>query len=68
MPALCPHASTSRPISNARSAIWGTGFHHALDWIDLPIAGPDGEPRHTSGISTTHSGLYFVGQHFLHSG
>ena len=49
------------------NVVWGSGFHHGLDWIDLPIVGPDGEPRHASGISTTHPGLYFVGQHFLHS-
>jgi putative flavoprotein involved in K+ transport len=54
-------------VLDVRNVIFSTGFHHGLDWIDLPIVGPDGEPRHRSGISTTHPGLYFVGQHFLHS-
>jgi putative flavoprotein involved in K+ transport len=54
-------------VLDVRNVIWGTGFHNGLDWIDLPIAGPDGEPRHASGVSTTHRGLYYVGQHFLHS-
>ena len=54
-------------VLDVGNVIWGTGFHHGLDWIDLPIVGPDGEPRHASGVSTTHPGLYFVGQHFLHS-
>jgi putative flavoprotein involved in K+ transport len=54
-------------VLDVGNVIYGTGFHHGLDWIDLPIVGPDGEPRHASGISTTHPGLYFVGQHFLHS-
>ena len=54
-------------VLDVGNVIWSTGFHHGLDWIDLPIIGPDGEPRHKSGVSTTHPGLYFVGQHFLHS-
>jgi putative flavoprotein involved in K+ transport len=54
-------------VLDVGNVIWGTGFHHGLEWIDLPIAGADGEPRHASGVSTTHPGLYFVGQHFQHS-
>jgi putative flavoprotein involved in K+ transport len=54
-------------VLDVGTVIWGTGFRHGLEWIDLPIIGPDGEPRHASGVSTTHPGLYFVGQHFLHS-
>jgi putative flavoprotein involved in K+ transport len=54
-------------VLDVGNVILSTGFDHGLDWIDLPIVGPDGEPRHTSGVSTTHPGLYFVGQHFLHS-
>ena len=54
-------------VLDVGNVVWGTGFHHGLEWIDLPIVGPDGEPRHASGVSTTHAGLYFVGQHFLHS-
>jgi putative flavoprotein involved in K+ transport len=54
-------------VLDVGNVIWGTGFHHGLEWIELPINGPDGEPRHASGVSTTHPGLYYVGQHFLHS-
>jgi len=54
-------------VLDVGNVIWGTGFHHGLEWIELPISGPDGEPRHASGVSTTHPGLYYVGQHFLHS-
>jgi putative flavoprotein involved in K+ transport len=50
------------------TVVWSTGFDHGLSWVDLPdLIGDDGEPRHRSGISTTHPGLYYVGQHFLHS-
>src|SRR5581483_8066848 len=44
-----------------------TGFGHGLSWIDLPVFGADGEPRHRSGICADAPGLYFVGLHFLHS-
>ena len=49
------------------NVIWCTGFNHGLSWIDLPIFGSDGEPRHESGIVAGEPGLYFVGLHFLHS-
>ncbi len=62
-----PTASRRRHVLDVGTVIWATGFRHGLEWIDLPIIGPDGEPKHASGVSTTHPGLYFVGQHFLHS-
>ena len=49
------------------TVVWCTGFDHGLEWIDLPIIGDDGEPRHKSGIAIDEPGLYYVGQHFLHS-
>jgi len=49
------------------NVIWCTGFGNGLSWIDLPIFGSDGEPRHQSGICPDTPGLYFVGLHFLHS-
>lgn len=49
------------------NVIWCTGFHPGLSWIDLPIFGSDGWPRHESGVIPGQSGLYFVGLHFLHS-
>jgi putative flavoprotein involved in K+ transport len=49
------------------TVVWSTGFDHGLSWIDLPIIGDDGEPRHRSGIALDEPGLYYVGQHFLHA-
>ena len=49
------------------TVVWCTGFDHGLGWIDLPVIGEDGEPRHKSGIASDEPGLYYVGQHFLHS-
>ena len=47
--------------------IWCTGFDPAFSWIDLPIFGPDGEPRHEAGVVPNEPGLYFVGLQFLYA-
>jgi putative flavoprotein involved in K+ transport len=47
--------------------IWCTGYDAGFEWIELPILGDDGEPRHRSGLVEDQQGLYFVGLPFLHS-
>jgi putative flavoprotein involved in K+ transport len=47
--------------------VWCTGFDPGFSWIDLPVFGPDGFPRHEAGIATTEPGLYFVGLPFLYA-
>jgi putative flavoprotein involved in K+ transport len=47
--------------------IWCIGFANGLDWIELPVRLPDGEPNHEMGVARNVPGLYFVGQHFLAS-
>jgi putative flavoprotein involved in K+ transport len=54
-------------VLDVANVIWCTGFGNGLSWIDLPIFGADGEPRHQSGIAADEPGLYFVGLHFLHA-
>jgi putative flavoprotein involved in K+ transport len=49
------------------SVVWSTGFRVDFSWIDLPIFGEDGYPRHQRGVVEGESGLYFVGLIFLHS-
>jgi putative flavoprotein involved in K+ transport len=49
------------------NVIWCSGFHPGFDWIDLPVFGADGEPRHRSGLVENEPGLYFVGLPFLHA-
>jgi putative flavoprotein involved in K+ transport len=49
------------------NVIWCTGYHPGFAWIDLPIFGEDGAPKHDSGVATDQPGLYFVGLHFLHA-
>jgi len=49
------------------NVIWSTGFHPGFDWIDLPVFGEKGYPRHESGVVQSQRGLYFVGLPFLHA-
>jgi putative flavoprotein involved in K+ transport len=47
-----------------RNVIWCTGYGQDLSWIDLPIFGEDGEPRHERGFVPDAPGLHFVGLPF----
>lgn len=49
------------------NVVWCTGFDPGFTWIDLPILGEDGKPRHDGGLVEGEPGLYFVGLHFLYS-
>jgi putative flavoprotein involved in K+ transport len=42
------------------TVIWATGFRPAYSWIELPVIGEDGRPRHRRGV-TESPGLYFLG-------
>lgn len=53
-------------VLDVANVIWCTGFRPGFDWIDLPVL-RDEEPVHDRGIVESHSGLYFVGLHFLYS-
>lgn len=52
---------------DAANVIWSTGFHPGFSWIDLPVFGDDGDPRHHAGVAADEPGLYFVGLHFLYA-
>ena len=54
-------------VLDVSNVVWCTGFHPGFSWIDLPIIGDRGEPRHVGGIVPDAPGLYFVGLHFLYS-
>ena len=49
------------------NVIWCTGFRPGLGWIDLPVFGPDGLPRHRRGVAVDVPGLAFVGLPFLYA-
>jgi putative flavoprotein involved in K+ transport len=46
--------------------VWCTGFAPDYGWIDLPVIGDDGYPRHRRGVAIDRPGLYFVGLRFQH--
>jgi putative flavoprotein involved in K+ transport len=52
---------------NVANVVWCTGFDPGFSWIDLPVFGANGEPRHEAGIVADEPGLYFVGLHFLYA-
>ena len=52
-------------IANVGSIVWCTGFRPDFRWIDAPVFGEDGYPRHTRG-ATEVPGLYFLGLRFLY--
>src|SRR5918993_246817 len=42
------------------TVIWATGFKPDYSWIEVPVIGKDGRPRHERGV-TDSPGLYFLG-------
>lgn len=49
------------------NVIWCTGFRPGLEWIDLPVFGSGGLPRHRRGVAVDMPGLAFVGLPFLYA-
>ncbi len=54
-------------VIDVANVVWCTGFDPGFSWIDLPVFGANGEPRHQGGIVTGEPGLYFIGLHFLYA-
>jgi putative flavoprotein involved in K+ transport len=54
-------------VLEAANVVWCTGFDPGFSWIDLPVFGKGGEPKHDQGVVTGEPGLYFVGLHFLYA-
>jgi putative flavoprotein involved in K+ transport len=49
-----------------RVVVWCTGFAPDYSWIDAPVLGPDGYPRHERGAVVGAPGLYVLGLRFQH--
>lgn len=49
------------------NVIWCTGFRPALEWLRLPVFGPDGGPEQDRGVARAQAGLYFLGAIFQQS-
>jgi putative flavoprotein involved in K+ transport len=54
-------------VLDVENVIWCTGFREEFPWIDLPIFGEDGRPRHERGVVSEEPGLYFVGLVFQYA-
>ena len=52
---------------DAPNVIWCTGYHPDFSWVDLPVFGADGLPKHKRGVVDGELGLYFTGLHFLYA-
>lgn len=53
-------------VVQPRVIVWCTGFEPDYQWINLPVFGDDGRPRHRRGVAVDMPGLYFVGLRFQH--
>lgn len=62
--------SDGKPVTEAgelldvAGVLWCTGFRPSFPWLDLPVLGDGGEPKHDRGIVESEPGLYFCGLHF----
>jgi putative flavoprotein involved in K+ transport len=54
-------------VLEVSNVVWCTGYTPDFSWIDLPLGGSHGFPRHRRGLVESIAGLYFVGLPFLHS-
>lgn len=56
-------AAATPPLA---AVVWATGFRPDYAWIELPVLGADGQPRHYRGLSEV-PGLAFLGLPWLDS-
>jgi putative flavoprotein involved in K+ transport len=54
-------------VLDVAGVVWATGYAPGFDWIELPVLGPNGLPRHRRGLVEEAPGLYFVGLHFQYA-
>jgi putative flavoprotein involved in K+ transport len=51
-------------IDGVAAVVWSTGFRPDYSWIELPVFGLDGYPRHQRGVALDVPGLAFVGMRY----
>ena len=54
-------------VAEVANVVWCTGFRTDFGWIDLPVFGDDGQPKHYRGVVESEPGLYFLGLVFQYS-
>jgi putative flavoprotein involved in K+ transport len=53
-------------VLDPQVVVWCSGFAPDYGWIDLPVLGEDGFPRHQRGVVPDAPGLFFLGLRFQH--
>jgi putative flavoprotein involved in K+ transport len=54
-------------FDDVTNVVWCTGSDPDHSWIDLPVFGDDGRPRHERGVASDVPGLYFLGLDFQYA-
>ena len=54
-------------VADVANVVWCTGFRTDFGWIDLPVFGDDGQPKHYRGVVESEPGLCFRGLVFQYS-
>jgi putative flavoprotein involved in K+ transport len=55
-------------VIDTPNVVWCTGYRSALEWIDLPVLGEDGDVETDHhGVVAAEPGLYRVGREFLYA-
>lgn len=65
-PAHAPVRELDLRTAGVGAVIWCTGYKFDLGWVNLPLIGENGAPRHTGGV-TECPGVYFLGLSWLRS-
>jgi putative flavoprotein involved in K+ transport len=55
---------SGRSLPGIAAIVWCTGFRPDFSWIELPVLGLDGYPRHRRGIAHDAPGLAFLGMRY----
>jgi putative flavoprotein involved in K+ transport len=59
-----PLLADGRLLSDIAAVVWCTGFRPDFSWIELPVLGLDGYPRHRRGVACGTPGLAFLGMRY----
>ncbi len=59
-----PYTGDDRVFDDVSTVVWCTGSEADHSWLDLPVFGDDGRPRHRRGVADGEPGLMFLGLDF----
>jgi putative flavoprotein involved in K+ transport len=59
-----PVTADGEVLRDVSTVVWCTGSRPDHSWLDLPVFGEDGHPRHDRGIAQAEPGLMFLGLDF----